>query len=632
MNKENNKLIAIKVASAIILLIDIIFNNYVFFIPKDDAIKGGMEALLDFFVKAGLFENSYISKLFIVVLIIVSSIGYKGEPEEINMNKVGVIGMVGFFLFMGTIYVDNSYLYIFLLLCGYIALLYASALISKKFGGLKDPNDLKNTFMQETRLIVNNDSINIPTIFYHKNKKYNGWINVLNPFKATVVLGIPGSGKSFAVYHYYIKQMIQKGYTIYCYDYKYDDLTKIVYSELLKNADKYTVAPTFCVINFDDPQRSHRCNPINPAFMTDIVDAYEAAYTVMINLNKTWVQKQGDFFVESPINLFTAIIWFLRIYDDGKFCTLPHAIEMLMKPYEDVFKILASYNELQNYMSPFINANEAGAQDQLQGQIASAQIPLARICSPALYWVMSGDDFSLDINNPEEPKVLCVGNNPDRVNIYASALSLYNSRIFKIINRPGRLRCGVLIDELPTVYLKGLDHLIATARSNKVAIVIGAQDQSQITRDYGEKESEVIMNTIGTVFAGQVKGRTAEALAKSFGKEFRERRSVTRSENSSISISHQAEDILPASVIGSLSQGTFVGQVADNFNEKIERKFFHAEIQVKAKGNDAGKVPLLASVENGNIKMLLNQNYNRIKEDITKLIQDELIRISELNS
>ena len=210
----------------------------------------------------------------------------------------------------------------------------------------------------------------------------------------------------------------------------------------------------------------------------------------MLNLNKTWIQKQGDFFVESPIILLAAIIWYLRIYKDGKYCTFPHAIEFLNKPYADIFTILTSYPSLENYLSPFMDAWQSGAQDQLQGQIASAKIPLSRMISPQLYWVMTGDDFTLDLNNPEQPKILCVGNNPDRQNIYSAALGLYNSRIVKLVNKKGQLKSSIIIDELPTIYFRGIDNLIATARSNKVAVCLGFQDFSQLTRDYGEKRGE----------------------------------------------------------------------------------------------------------------------------------------------
>ncbi|NCB45096.1 MAG: conjugal transfer protein TraG, partial [Clostridia bacterium] len=429
---------------------------------------------------------------------------------------------------------------------------------------------------QETRLMANDYSVNLPTKFFYKKKQHNGWINIVNPFRATIVLGTPGSGKSYAVINNFIKQQIEKGFAMYIYDFKFDDLSTIAYNHLLKHQDVYKVVPKFYVINFDDPRRSHRCNPINPAFMTDISDAYESAYTIMLNLNKTWIQKQGDFFVESPIILLAAIIWYLKIYENGKYCTFPHAIEFLNKKYSDIFPILTSYPELENYLSPFMDAWEGGAQDQLQGQIASAKIPLSRMISPQLYWVMSGDDFTLDINNPDEPKILCVGNNPDRQNIYSAALGLYNSRIVKLINKKGRLKCSVIIDELPTIYFRGLDNLIATARSNKVAVCLGFQDFSQLNRDYGDKEAKVVMNTVGNIFSGQVVGETAKMLSDRFGKVLQKRQSLTINRNDkSTSISTQMDSLIPASKISNLSQGMFVGAVSDNFDEKIEQKIFH---------------------------------------------------------
>ena len=392
------------------------------------------------------------------------------------------------------------------------------------------------------------------------------------------------------------------------------------------------------VINFDDPRKSHRCNPLNPDFMTDISDAYEAAYTIMLNLNRSWIQKQGDFFVESPIILLAAIIWYLKIYEDGKYCTFPHAIELLNKKYSDVFTILTSYPDLENYLSPFMDAWQSGAQDQLQGQIASAKIPLSRMISPQLYWVMTGDDFTLDINNPKEPKILCVGNNPDRQNIYSAALGLYNSRIVKLINKKGQLKSSVIIDELPTIYFRGLDNLIATARSNKVAVCLGFQDFSQLTRDYGDKESKVIQNTVGNIFSGQVVGETAKSLSERFGKVLQKRQSMTINRNDkSTSISTQLDSLIPASKISTLTQGMFVGSVSDNFDERIEQKIFHAEIvvdneKVTSETKAYQKIPEILSFINEHgedrMKQKIESNYRQIKSDILRIVESEMERIN----
>ena len=607
--------------------------------------------LLNFNRTAGLFSNLLWTKLFAVVFMALSCLGTKGVKEEkITWTKISIFGAVGFVLFFLNWWildllfplVANTALYIFTLTLGYICMLMSGLWMSRLLKNrlFDDVFNMENeSFMQETRLMENEYSVNLPTRFFYKKKWNNGWINVVNPFRATIVLGTPGSGKSYAVVNNFIKQQIGKGYSQYIYDYKYPDLSTIAYNTLMKNKKNYKIEPKFFVINFDNPAGSHRCNPINPEFMTDISDAYESAYTIMLNLNKTWITKQGDFFVESPIILLAAIIWYLKIYENGKYCTFPHAIEFLNKKYTDIFPILTSYRELENYLSPFVDAWLGGAADQLQGQIASAKIPLSRMISPQLYWVMTGNDFTLDINNPEEPKILCVGNNPDRQNIYSAALGLYNSRIVKLINKKGMLKSSVIIDELPTIYFKGLDNLIATARSNKVAVCLGFQDFSQLKRDYGDKESAVVMNTVGNIFSGQVVGETAKNMSERFGKVLQKRQSMTiNKQDKSTTINTQLDSLIPASKISGLTQGMFVGSVSDNFDERIEQKIFHCEIVVD---NDAvaketkayQKIPEFTNfiTEDGENKMQeeIDRNYYRIKEEVQQIVDSELEKLKD---
>ena len=605
--------------------------------------------LLNFQRTTGLFSSMLWTKLFSVVFLGLSCLGTKGVKEEkITWGMIYSALAVGFVLFFLNWWVlvlpisavGAASLYIFSLSLGYICLLMAGVWMSRllKNNLMDDVFNMENeSFMQETRLMQNEYSVNLPTRFYYKKKWNKGWINIVNPFRASMVLGTPGSGKSYAIVNNYIKQQIEKGFAMYIYDYKFPDLSEIAYNHLLHHLEAYDVKPQFFVINFDDPRKSHRCNPINPSFMTDISDAYESAYTIMLNLNRSWIQKQGDFFVESPIILLAAIIWFLKIYENGKYCTFPHAIEFLNRPYAQIFPILTAYDELANYLSPFMDAWEGGAQDQLQGQIASAKIPLSRMISPALYWVMTGDDFSLDINNPREPKVLVVGNNPDRQNIYSAALGLYNSRIVKLINKKKQLKSSVIIDELPTIYFRGLDNLIATARSNKVAVCLGFQDFSQLTRDYGDKESKVIQNTVGNVFSGQVVGETAKTLSERFGKVLQQRQSMTINRNDkSTSISTQLDSLIPASKISNLTQGMFVGAVSDNFDERIEQKIFHAEIvvdsaKVSAEMKAYQPIPIIAEFTNedgsDNLKETIEANYKRVKSEIITLVETEIARI-----
>ena len=606
--------------------------------------------LINFNRTGGLFHSILYTKLFSLLLLALSCLGTKGvKAEKMSWSKIWTVLAVGSCLFflnwwillLPISHLGNATLYIFTMTAGYICLLMGGLWMSRllKHNLMEDVfNNENESFMQETKLMENEYSVNLPTRFYYKKKWQRGWINVVNPFRATIVLGTPGSGKSFAVVNNYIKQQIEKGYSMYIYDFKFPDLSTIAYNHMMNHQNGYKVKPQFYVINFDDPRRSHRCNPIHPDFMSDISDAYESAYTIMLNLNKTWVQKQGDFFVESPIILFAAIIWYLRIYKDGKYCTFPHAIELLNRRYEDVFPILTSYPELENYLSPFMDAWQGGAMEQLAGQIASAKIPLSRMISPQLYWVMSASEFTLDINNPEEPKILCVGNNPDRQNIYGAALGLYNSRIVKLINKKGQLKSSVIIDELPTIYFKGLDNLIATARSNKVAVCLGFQDFSQLVRDYGDKEAKVVINTVGNIFSGQVVGETAKTLSERFGKVLQKRQSISiNRQDVSTSINTQMDSLIPPSKISGLTQGMFVGSVSDNFNERIEQKIFHAEIvvdtdKVKREESHYQPIPIINDFKdaNGNdcMKQAIQDNYNQIKEDVKQIVKDELERIA----
>lgn len=599
----------------------------------------------------GFFNHPLYSKLFAFLLLTIVCLGTKGVKSlKIGWTHIIVVGFCGFIL-----YFFNDFLlripasltvragsYTASLLGGYLLMLTAGTWLWRLLHNdlLEDVfNEENESFMQETRLIENECSVNLPTLFRYRGETYQGWVNFVNPYRSVAVVGSPGSGKSFAVINNFIRQFIEKSFSLYVYDFKFPDLSILAYNHLLRFKHRYEVKPQFCVINFDDPRHSHRCNPLNAKFLTDIADAYEAANVTMLGLNRSWSQKQGDFFIESSVILFAAIIWFLKIYKDGKYCTFPHAVELLMQKYEEVFTVLMARPELEGYVSAFVDAWKSGAVEQLAGQVASTKIALSRIISPSLYWVMSGDDFSLDINNPKAPKILCVGNNPERVAIYGATLSLYNARIVKMINRKGKLKCGVVVDELPTIFFKNLDQLVATARSNRVATVLGMQDFSQLTRDYGEQESKVIQNIVGNIISGQVVGDTARILSERFGKIVQQRQSLNISrEDKSKGINTQLDNVIPASKISNLSQGEFVGAVADNFGDNFTQKMFHARIvvdtrKVKAEEGQFRHIPVLTDFrdENGEDRMsqVIEENYYRIKQEAAQIIEDELRRLAD---
>jgi len=597
------------------------------------------DRLLTNLVKTGLFHTLLKPKLFALLFLGVSLMGAKGKKEE-KIRKKDIALYLAFGLLLYFVSQFCFYLkiqpklitisYITITSVGYLFILTGGVLLSRliKINLNQDIFNKDNeTFPQEERFLENEYSVNLPAIYSLKGKRRNSWINIINPFRGILVAGTPGAGKSYFVIRHIISQHIEKGFTMFLYDFKYDDLTKIAYNILLKHKKAYNVMPKFYVINFDDLSRSHRCNPLDPESMEDITDATEAARTIMLGLNREWIKKQGDFFVESPINFLTAIIWYLRKYKNGRYCTLPHVIELMQADYDPLFALLQEQEEIKVLINPFVSAFQNKAKEQLEGQIASAKIGLARLASPQLYYVLSGNDFKLDINNPKEPKIVSIGNNPAKIQVYGAVLSLYISRVIKLVNRKGQQKCSLIFDEFPTIYFNNMDSLIATARSNKVATTLAVQDYSQLKKDYGQEQAEVIMNIIGNVISGQVNGDTAEQLSDRFGQIMQDRQSLTiSSDNTSTNKSTQLGDAIPVSTISALSSGEFVGMVADDPDCKIRLKVFHNEIQndhdaLKKEEQGFKAVPIVKNVTAEHIE----ENYLRVKEEIKHLIHDELL-------
>jgi hypothetical protein len=595
--------------------------------------------------RTGLFNNIWKPKLAALLMLLVSLIGAKGKKEEkIDKRAVAaylISGLLLYFISALSLYLPASaatitVLYIGISVTGYLLILTGGTLLSRliKVGLQNDIFNTENeTFPQEERLLQNEYSINLPATYQLKKQSRKSWVNFINPFRGLLVIGTPGAGKSYFVIRHIITQHIKKGFTLFLYDFKYDDLTKIAYNTLLNNTGTYKIKPKFYVINFDDLSRTHRCNPLDPQSMEDITDATESARTIMLGLNRDWIKKQGDFFVESPINFLTAIIWYLRKYKNGRYCTLPHVIELMQADYDPLFGVLQEQEEIKVLINPFVSAFKNNAKEQLEGQIASAKIGLARLASPQLYYVLSGNDFTLDVNNPNEPKIVSMGNNPQKLQVYGAVLSLYISRVIKLVNRKNQQKCSLIFDEFPTIYFNNMDSLIATARSNKVATTLAVQDYSQLKKDYGREQAEVIMNIVGNVISGQVTGDTAKQLSERFGKIMQDRTSLSiNSDDTSTSKSLQLEYAVPASKISALSSGQFVGMVADDPDNKIAFKVFHNEIQndhegIKQEESGYRPIPVIQEV-NAN---LVQDNYARIKNDIKQLLLDELTIVNERN-
>ena len=593
-------------------------------------------------MNTGLFSNFQKSKLIVLGFLVISLLGVKGRKDKKANYRTAfthiIFGLIIFFFSYFSLIVKlkvdtSAILYITTTAVGFILLLTGGTLLSRviqsKFNNQDIFNTENETFPQEERLIKNEFSINLPAQYNLKGRVRKSWINIINPFRAILVLGSPGSGKSYFVIRHVITQHICKGYTMFVYDFKFDDLSLIAYNTYLKQRHSYPVQPNFYVINFDDLSRTHRCNPLGHASMVDITDAAESARTILMGLNREWIKRQGDFFVESPINFLSAIIWFLRRYQDGEYCTLPHVIELMQIDYDTLFTVLRTEKEIEVLINPFITAYLNDAMEQLEGQIASAKVAMARLSSPQLYYVLSGNDFTLDINNPDEPKIVCMGNNPQKIQIYGAVLSLYVTRLVKLVNKKGKQKSSLIFDEFPTIYLNNMDSLIATARSNKVATTLGVQDFSQLRKDYGKEQADVIMNITGNIISGQVAGDTAKQLSERFGKIMQDRESLSiNSADTSISHSKQLESAIPPSKISTLSSGEFVGMVADDPTEKIELKAFHCQIlndheALKKEQDSYKEIPVVRKLDNS----IVQKNYLQIKQDVQDIINAEMERV-----
>lgn len=460
-------------------------------------------------------------------------------------------------------------------------------------------------------------------------KMKEGWINIINPFRGSIVMGNPGSGKTYSIIEEFIRQQMIKKFSFMIYDFKFPSLTQVSYDFYKDSESEYD----FKIINFDDIQYSHFINPVAPDLIRRTSDAIEASQTVLFNLNKEWIEKK-DFFAQSAISYFAACIYYLKLYQGGKFCTLPHAITLASQSDENVFRLLETEPELAFFLTPFKDALEKKAYEQLSGQTASARIPLSQIATKELFWVMGNNvypemNIDININLKNEESILVLANDPKTQKTNAPALGLIVTQLMKLINVHNRSPSSLILDELPTLYFMGLDNLMATARSNKVSTVLGFQDLEQLKRDYGDKAAQTIFNIAGNVFSGAVKSNTAKELQEIFGKSVQNIKNVSMDSSvTSVSINEQFEYILPQSRISQLSQGEFVGLLADNFGQELDRKIFRGTI-IPDKGRQNIEKKVLPKNEKlpEDLDLYIGLNFKRITDEISIIIDNELAKI-----
>jgi type IV secretory pathway TraG/TraD family ATPase VirD4 len=489
-------------------------------------------------------------------------------------------------------------------------------------------NTANESFPQEERRLFSANSLNFPYYYAFNGRRRKGWINV-DAMRHLLVIGFSGAGKSWYIIQNSIRQQIAKHYALFIFDFKYDDLSLVAYNAWLRHRSEYPVPPKFYVISFDHLEYSHRCNPLHYAGMTDIADAGEAVRSFLLGLNMDWIDKAGDFWVESAVTFMTALTWYLRKYQNGKYCTLPHIMQLLQVDYDKLFSILQTEPQIRGYISAFVSAYKNDIMETLDNQLASLKISIARLSSPTLYYIMSGNDFTLDLNNPKAPKICCIGSSPQRSGIYSAVISLYANTINRLTNKKGKVRFSQIIDEAALFYVHRLSDTMATGRSNHISVTLALQDISQIRASYGRKQADVILNLPSNLIFGQCGGDSAKFVSDRIGKNVQSRGSLqTNSNETSFSQSEHLDTALPPAKISQLSAGEFVGVVADNPEEPVKYKAFHGKIiqDNKALDNAQAKykpLPVVRKLAEGEV----DASYQRIIREIDELVEDELERM-----
>jgi hypothetical protein len=591
-----------------------------------------------------IYRQLLYSKLFTLLLICLVSIGTLSKKDQELDPKRHIIyplslGLVlffgsaffwdrpGDFAFAFTTWWDVAYMICSLL--GAVMVSLSMDNISKMIrSGLgKDIWNVEGeSFMQPIKPIITLYSVNIPMQFYFKDKVRSGWINIVNPFRGTILIGTPGSGKSFGIVNPYIRQLIAKEFCCCIYDYKFPDLGKIAYYHYLmaKQGGKCG-AYSFNVINLNDVERSRRTNPWRADYLRTLADASEGAEGLVEAMKKGDKSGGSDqFFTQSAINFLAACIYFFSKHAGGKYSSFPHVLSFLNHSYEDIFNTLFSEPELVSLLSPFKSAYVTKAFPQLEGQIGTLKIFISRLATKETFWVFSGDDFNLKISDKTTPGIVVLANDPNTQNINSACYSVVMNRLTKLINSKGNLPSALIIDEIPTIYTYKIENLLAVARSNKVAILMGLQELPQFNQQYGKDTAATITSVVGNVLAGSVRNKeTLDWLERLFGKnkQIGESLSIDRNKTST-SLQEKLEPLIPAGKMASLNTGEMVGLIAADVQEVYTGKFETSAINCKV------NLPLseLAAEEKGYRDLPVYYDFGGRKEEI---LRENFMRINK---
>ena len=623
-----------RAVAIIILLLHFYYHGYEVFQRFGWSTNQSDKLLLNI-AKSGLFTPFYKAKVIALISMTLSLIGTKGKKDEhANFRSAAMYLFVGAAIYFGSyittwLPVEGKTVltgYILLTITGLLLFIHGGAIIARIIKRQLDTsvfNDENETFPQEEKLLENKYSIHFNTTYKFKNRTRSGKINLTAPFRGTLLVGNPGSGKTRWLVKPMIHQFMQKGYAMVIFDFKYPDLTQVAYGAYLKYKHRYKIQPEFAELNFDNPL--NQCNPLMPETLNDISDATEASRTLLLSLNQDWITKHGDFWVESAISFFTAVIWYLRKYEEGKYCTIPHCIEILQTDYDKLFSILRIEPTIEPLIKPFINAFYH-APKMLEGMMSNLTVSLGKLSSENIYYVLSGNDITLDIANPEKPKILCLASNPQKANIYGALVSLYLTAIKRSASEQHRHPMCMMLEEFASIYFSGIDRFLAYCRSYLIAVVMVVQDISQLSLYYGKDQANVIMNITGNLISAQATGETAEQFSRKFGKIKQDKESITvNSGDTSINKSKQLDFAIPASTISALSPGEFCGIVADSPDHVIKLKKFHCSILLDGEV-DSGVENKLPEKQNVDADIKL-ERYLAIKKQVKQIVLLQLTKM-----
>lgn len=610
----------------------------------------GLEVIVLRFSQIFIYQNPVFSRLLILLLISLVSIGTLSKKDaEIHPEKSivlplssGLLCMFFSLLFLEVEHAENllynttvyDIAYMVLLFAGtllfHLAMDNVSKLIHSSFG--KDRwNTEEESFMQQTQPAKGKFAVCIPSLFLYRKRIHAGFINIENIFRGTLLIGTPGSGKSFGVVMPFIRQLINKEFCLCLYDFKFPDLAQIAFYHFLKAQKAGKMADYgFYVINLTQVEKSCRINVLHRDYIQTLADANETAEALVEALKKGDKSGGSDqFFTQSAVNFLASCIYFLAQHEHGRYSTFPHVLAFLNSSYEDIFTALFSNAELRSLLSPFASAWKAKAFNQLEGQIGTLKVFISRLATKETFWVFSGDDFNLKISGKNSPAILILANDPNTQNINSACYSVVLNRLTRLINSKGNRPSALIIDEVPTLFVHRIENLIATARSNRVAVLMGLQELPQFQQQYGKETASTITSVIGNVLSGSVRNKdTLDWLERIFGKvkQRAESLSIDRSKTS-ISLSEKLEPLIPAGKIAALKAGELVGILAADVVEEYTGKFetsainCRVNLDMKAIPREENAYPEMPVYYDFGVNKdkILKENFKRINDDVKQL-------------